>query len=82
MGAVPKVDLAGAELLAELHRLFRDRGIELRVAEAHGEVRDALLRAGFEREFGTLETGQTVDLVVSDWLAAQGRNRTRPVFSS
>jgi high affinity sulfate transporter 1 len=81
MGAVPKVDLAGAELLAELHRMFRDRGVELRVAEAHGEVREALLRAGFEREFGTLETGQTVDLVVSDW-AAQGRNRTRPVVSS
>jgi sulfate permease, SulP family len=67
LGAVPRIDLAGAELLADLHRRFRARGIEFRLAEAHGEVREALRRAGFEREYGALESGQTVDLVVSQW---------------
>ena len=71
LGAVPKVDLAGAELLSELHRTFRTQGIAFRLADAHGEVRDALRRIGFEEEHGELDTGQTIDLVVSQWRAAQ-----------
>jgi len=70
LGAVPKIDLAGAELIADLHRSLCARGLEFRVADAHGEVRDALRRIGFEREHGVLEPGQTVDLVVSRWLAS------------
>lgn len=70
LGAVPKIDLAGAELLAELQRTVRARGADFRLAEAHGEVREALRRAGFGREFGSLESGQTVDRVVSDWEAS------------
>ena len=67
LGLVPKVDLAGAELLADLHKTLQARGIEFRLAEAHGEVRDALRRIEFEREHGTLETGQTVDGVIAKW---------------
>ena len=69
LGAVPKVDLAGAELLADLHRTLRARGIGLRLAEAHGEVRDALQRIGFDREYGPLDSSQTVDAVLSQWHA-------------
>ena len=72
-GAVPRIDLAGAEFLADLHKTLRARGIEFRLADAHGEVRDALRRIGFEQEYGPLQSGQTVDLVVSDWEAS-----TRP----
>jgi high affinity sulfate transporter 1 len=67
LGAVPKVDLAGAELLADLLRMLRARGIDFRIADAHGEVRDALHRIGFETEHGPLEPGQTVDVVISAW---------------
>jgi sulfate permease, SulP family len=70
LGTVPKIDLAGAELLAELHRTFRGRGIEFRLADAHGEVRDALRRIGFEREHGPLESGQTVERIVAQWQAS------------
>src|SRR4029077_18161305 len=69
LGMVPKVDLAGAELLADLHRTFLARAIEFRLAEAHGEVRDALRRIGLDSEYGPLESGQTVDAVLSDWQA-------------
>jgi sulfate permease, SulP family len=79
LGAVPKVDLAGAELLAELHHWFRSRGIAFRLANAYGEVRDALRRTGFEREHGALESSQAVDVIVSEWQAAMlaqgGANR-------
>ena len=67
LGAVPAIDLAGAELLADLHKSFRAQGIEFRLAEAHGEVRDALRRIGFERDYGPLESGQSVDGIISKW---------------
>ena len=70
LGSVPKVDLAGAELIAELHKTLAARGITLRLADAHGEVRDALRRIGFERAHGALATGQTVALVLAEWQAA------------
>jgi len=71
LGAVPKVDLAGAELLSDLQKTFRARGITLKVADAHGEVREALRRSGFEREHGALEAGQTVDTIVTAWTSSR-----------
>ena len=70
LGAVPRIDLAGAELLGDLHKTLRARGIAFRLADAHGEVRDALRRIGFEQEHGLLHSGQTIDLVMSDWEAS------------
>jgi sulfate permease, SulP family len=67
LGTVPNIDLAGAELLADLHRTLRARSMAFRVADARGEVRDALRRIGFEREHGPLDTVQTVDAVVMAW---------------
>ena len=67
LGAVPGIDLAGAELLAELHATFLGQGVEFQLADAHGEVRDALRRIGFDRNYGTLETGHTVDGIITKW---------------
>jgi MFS superfamily sulfate permease-like transporter len=61
------VDLAGAEFLEDLHKTLKARGVTLKLADAHGEVRAALRRIGFEREYGPLESGQTVDAIVSEW---------------
>jgi len=69
LGSVPHVDLAGAELISDLHKTLRARGVALRLAETHGEVRDALRRIDFERVHGPLASGQTVDLVMSEWHA-------------
>ncbi len=51
---------------------FVPRSIAFRVADAHGEVRDALRRTTFERDHGPLATGQTVDAVVTAWKATSG----------
>jgi high affinity sulfate transporter 1 len=67
MGTVPKIDLAGAELLAALHRDFRARGIAFRIADAHGDVRDALRRVDFEREHGPIDATHTVATVVASF---------------
>ena len=56
-------------------------GIEFRLADAHGEVRNALHRVGFEHEQGTLQPGQTVDLVVSQWQSS-GRGRQPTTHSA
>ena len=66
LGSVPSVDLAGAELIAELQRTLAARGISLRLAEAHGQVRDALSRIGFDRSHGALESAQTVDVILAE----------------
>lgn len=52
LGAVPLVDLAGAELLIELHRELRARGIEFCLAATPSTVRETLMKAGFEEHCG------------------------------
>ena len=73
MGMVASIDLAGAELLAELHRVLASRGIEFRIAEARGNIRESLRRAGFEKECRPIEANQTVASIVSEW---QGTTRS------
>jgi high affinity sulfate transporter 1 len=83
LSAVPTVDLAGAELLEDLKTTLRGRGVSFRVANAHGQVRAALARIGFEDDAGPLER-QSVEQILSAWrpTADQSRNRTRPLESS
>jgi high affinity sulfate transporter 1 len=75
VGLVPRLDLAGAELIKELHKTLAARGIALRLADAHGQVRDALRRIGFEEGYGPLEAGRSVDVVLAEWLAATATRR-------
>ena len=58
MGAVPAIDLAGAEMLTELGHALAKRSVELRLAGAHTAVRDALVAAGMPR--AAVETYPTV----------------------
>ena len=73
LGAVPTLDLAGAELIADLHKMLRARGIDLKLAHVLGDVRDALGRFGFDRVQGPLESGQTVHAIVSRWQSGRDR---------
>jgi high affinity sulfate transporter 1 len=67
LGTTPGVDLAGAELLVELHDALRERGIAFRLAEARGDVRETLRRAGFEEHCGPILANQTVTTVIESW---------------
>ena len=71
LGTVPTVDLAGAEFLESVHGTLKARGIDFRLAETRGEVRDSLRRIGFEKIHGPLESGQTVDVVIAEWRAGR-----------
>ena len=67
LGSCPAVDLAGAELLEELHHGLRQRGIAFRLAEARGDVRETLRAAGFEQHCGPVVPVQPVATVVDEW---------------
>jgi SulP family sulfate permease len=69
MGNVPHADLAGTELLIDLQSTFHRRGIAFRLAEVHGEVREALRRLGSSAANALIEAHQTVDDVVTKWRA-------------
>lgn len=63
LGTTPSIDLAGAEFLKELRHALESRGIELRLAGANSAVRDALIRAGFDRD-DVFEYPSVLDAVV------------------
>ena len=67
MGNVPHVDLAGAEMLADLHATLLKRGIDFRLAEVHGQVRSAVRRLGHGGIAELVEANQTVDTVLDTW---------------
>jgi MFS superfamily sulfate permease-like transporter len=66
MGTVPAVDLAGLEFLEELQQGLR-RGIALRLAETRGQVREVLLRGGFEKRGAPVIPNQPVATVIDQW---------------
>jgi sulfate permease, SulP family len=67
LSTVSGVDLAGIEMLLHLHAELKSRGIELRMADARGPVRDDLRNAGLEASFGTIEANRSVTSVVREW---------------
>jgi MFS superfamily sulfate permease-like transporter len=48
----PYVDVAGAAMLADLHRELSARGVQLRIVEAHAKSRDLLRAEGLEEQVG------------------------------
>lgn len=64
MGSVPHVDLAGAELILDLRSTYRRAGIDFRLAEARGPVREALRRLDETQAREVAEANQTVDDVI------------------
>ena len=67
LGTVPAIDLAGTELIGEIRETLAERGIEFRLAEAHSGAREALRRAGFEKNYGPIQPDQTVATVLQRW---------------
>jgi sulfate permease, SulP family len=67
MGSVPHVDLAGAEFLVDLRATYGRAGIAFRLAEVHGQVRDALRRVAGGHAADLAEANQTVEDVIRKW---------------
>jgi high affinity sulfate transporter 1 len=72
LSASPLVDVAGADMLAGLHRDLAKREVRLRVAEAHAKTRDLLRAEGLEERVGYLGRHMSVDQAITEML---GDNR-------
>jgi len=58
------VDLAGAEMLLQLHSDLQRRGITLKLADARGPVRESLRAVGLEAHFGPIAPNQSVAALI------------------
>jgi len=64
---VPYVDVAGARMLRRMHEEFTAWGVEFKIVEAHGPVRDVLRAEGLEELVGPLtRLASLVELLTSD----------------
>jgi high affinity sulfate transporter 1 len=79
MGAVPVVDLAGAELLVELHSTLHRRGIELRLSDILSSVRETLVRAGYEEHCGPIIANQALAAEIRDWQQRRDQLQPQPI---
>jgi high affinity sulfate transporter 1 len=65
----PQVDVAGASMLAELHRDLASRGCQMRIVEAHAQIRDLLRAASLEEQLGYLDRHVSLDQAVAEFEA-------------
>ena len=66
LATTPSVDLAGAEMLGHLRGELRERGVQMKLADARGPVRESLRAAGLEAHFGPIRENTTISSIVRD----------------
>ena len=66
LSASPYIDLAGSQMLHQLHDELAHRGIPLRIVGAHGRSRDLLRADGVGEKVGGLGRGLTLDALLKD----------------
>jgi MFS superfamily sulfate permease-like transporter len=66
LSTTANVDLAGAEMLSHLRIELLRRGVELKLADARGPVRESLKAAGLEAEFGPIRENTSISSLLSD----------------
>lgn len=60
LSASPRMDLAGARMLADLHDALSQRGIALSIANAHGQIRDLLRAENLDQKIDGVRRGRTL----------------------
>jgi SulP family sulfate permease len=61
LSASPVTDLAGARMLTELSESLKERGIELIITGAHGQVRDLLRAEGLDYKIHGISRGRSLE---------------------
>lgn len=67
LGASPIIDVTAADMIGELYSDLREQEIELKLAEASGQVRDVLRKAGIEAKIGKFGRSTTIHAVIEEW---------------
>jgi len=63
----PHVDVSGAKMLARLHQELVDRGVKLRIVEAHARPRDLLRVEGLEGQVGYFGRHLSIAQAISEF---------------
>jgi high affinity sulfate transporter 1 len=63
----PYIDVAGADMLAALNKGLSDRGVSMRIVEAHAKVRDLLRAEGLEEQVGYLGRHMSIDQAIAEF---------------
>ena len=71
LGASPIIDVTAADMIGELYSDLREQEIELKLAEASGQVRDVLRKAGIEARIGKLGRSTTIHALIEAWQNAK-----------
>jgi sulfate permease, SulP family len=66
LSASPYIDLAGSQMLHQLHSELAQRGISLRIVGAHGQLRDLLRADGLGEKVDGLDRRVTLDDLLKD----------------
>ena len=75
----PYVDVSGAAMLAALHKELAQRGIQLRIVEAHAKPRDLLRAEGLEEQVGYFGRHMSIDQAIAEFVeirTTRARNQT------
>jgi high affinity sulfate transporter 1 len=72
----PRVDVAGARLLTDLQTEVAARSAQLRLVDAHAQVRDLLHAAGLEEHVSDTGWNVPVDEVIAEFQRACGKCQT------
>jgi sulfate permease, SulP family len=67
MRSAPYMDLAATDMLSVLYDELRTEGVSLKLAEATGDCRDSIKKAGLDSKFGELDAGISVQKVIDEW---------------
>jgi SulP family sulfate permease len=66
LSASPYIDLAGSQMLHQLHGELAQRGISLRIVGAHGRLRDLLRADGVGEKVSGFDRSMTLDDLLND----------------
>lgn len=70
----PLLDVTAADMIRDLIMDLSEGGIQLRLANTTGQVRDLLRKAGLVEKFGHLEATDTIATILDEWQAKQNKN--------
>ncbi len=70
----PMLDVTGADMIRDLLTDFSRKGIELRLANTTGQVRDLIRKAGLVEKLGGLTATDTISTVLDEW---EGKNHRK-----
>ena len=65
----PMLDVTAADMIRDLLTDLSQRGIELRLANTTGQVRDLIRKAGLVEKLGRLEATDTISSILDEWQA-------------